>query len=86
LDQAHLVPLSLTVKPVLWEFDHTLRLYPMPTTLVLADHSATSFDLTYELGEGGADGKCHVFNPGSFLGSHCGWRTYHTDTRISEQR
>lgn len=33
LDQAHLAPLPLTVRPILWDFDHSLRLYPMPTTV-----------------------------------------------------
>lgn len=33
LDQAHLAPLPLNVRPILWDFDHSLRLYPMPTTV-----------------------------------------------------
>ncbi|KAG9096705.1 hypothetical protein FRC06_008417 [Ceratobasidium sp. 370] len=31
LDQAHLSPISLNIQPTLWEFDQSLRLYPMPT-------------------------------------------------------
>ncbi|EPQ28615.1 uncharacterized protein PFL1_03918 [Pseudozyma flocculosa PF-1] len=68
LDQAHLCPLPQTVRPVLWEHDHALRLYPMPTALVLAD-TYDRFELTYE--------GCHVFNPGSFRGSSFGWSTYY---------
>merc|ERR1712224_296385 len=30
LDQAHLAPLPLVETNVLWDFDHTLRLYPLP--------------------------------------------------------
>ena len=30
LDQAHLCPLPLCVKPVYWELDYTLRLTPLP--------------------------------------------------------
>eukprot|EP00933_Yihiella_yeosuensis_P015880 TRINITY_DN1370_c1_g1_i1.p1 TRINITY_DN1370_c1_g1~~TRINITY_DN1370_c1_g1_i1.p1 ORF type:complete len:573 (+),score=100.90 TRINITY_DN1370_c1_g1_i1:182-1720(+) len=30
LDQAHLVPLPLEESNILWEYDHTLRLYPLP--------------------------------------------------------
>lgn len=30
LDQAHLVPLPLEESNVIWEYDHTLRLYPLP--------------------------------------------------------
>lgn len=30
LDQAHLCPLPLRARPVHWELDHTLRLFPLP--------------------------------------------------------
>ncbi|BGP57875.1 hypothetical protein JCM8202_001771 [Rhodotorula sphaerocarpa] len=68
LDQAHLAPLPLSVRPVLWDYDHALRLYPMPTTLVLAD-SFEPYKLVYE--------RCLVFNPGSFQRRRFGWSTYH---------
>ncbi|GAA6062035.1 hypothetical protein JCM10212_005468 [Sporobolomyces blumeae] len=68
LDQAHLAPLPLSVRPVLWDFDHALRLYPMPTTLVLAD-SFDPYKLVYE--------QCLVFNPGSFMRKKFSWSTYH---------
>ncbi|KAG0149090.1 hypothetical protein CROQUDRAFT_40505 [Cronartium quercuum f. sp. fusiforme G11] len=78
LDQAHLSPLSLHIRPVLWEFDQALRLYPMPTALVLAD-KYPPYRLTYE--------GCHVFNPGSFgVGSKAIWANYHLATRTSEER
>ncbi|GLJ38887.1 hypothetical protein SUGI_0792820 [Cryptomeria japonica] len=35
--QSHLCPLPLTVQPIIWNFDHCLRLYPTPHTIVLAD-------------------------------------------------
>ncbi|BGP27219.1 DNA-directed DNA polymerase epsilon, subunit B [Rhodotorula toruloides] len=66
LDQAHLAPLPLTVRPVLWDYDHALRLYPMPTTLILAD-SFDPYKLVYE--------RCLVFNPGSFQRRI--WSVYH---------
>ncbi|WFD07915.1 DNA-directed DNA polymerase [Malassezia vespertilionis] len=59
LDQAHLCPLPQQVRPVLWEHANAMRLYPMPSALVLADRYER-FELTYE--------GCHVFNPGSFRG------------------
>ncbi|GAA5944043.1 DNA polymerase epsilon noncatalytic subunit [Sporobolomyces koalae] len=68
LDQAHLTPLPMPVRPVLWNFDHALRLYPMPTTLVLAD-SFDPYKLVYE--------HCLVFNPGSFMRRKFSWSTYH---------
>lgn len=36
LDQAHLVPLAQRVRPVLWDHDHALSLYPMPTAVSLS--------------------------------------------------
>ena len=33
LDQAHLCPLPPLVRPVLWEYAHALRLYPMPSAV-----------------------------------------------------
>jgi DNA polymerase epsilon subunit 2 len=33
LDQTHLSPLPIQVRPTIWEWDHALRLYPMPTTV-----------------------------------------------------
>ncbi|KAN0061752.1 DNA-directed DNA polymerase epsilon, subunit B [Thecaphora frezii] len=76
LDQAHLCPLPASVRPVLWEHDHALRLYPMPTTLVLAD-TYDRFELTYE--------GCHVFNPGSFRGSSYAWSTFYPATARTER-
>lgn len=29
-DQSHLCPLPVTVKPIYWNFDHAMRLYPLP--------------------------------------------------------
>eukprot|EP00605_Chrysophyceae_sp_TOSAG23-4_P002233 GSChrysophyteH1.ASY1.ANO1.2477.1 assembled CDS len=57
LAQAHLYPLPPTIKPITWELDYTMRLHPLPTLLVLADHSAH-----YEYEVKG----CKVVNPGSF--------------------
>ncbi|WVQ81649.1 DNA polymerase epsilon subunit B [Cryptococcus sp. DSM 104549] len=82
LDQAHLSPLPLSVRPTLWEYDHALRLYPMPSALVIAD-KFESFEMTYE--------GCHVFNPGRFVGSggqggNFEWSMYYPATGRSEKR
>ncbi|XP_026409290.1 DNA polymerase epsilon subunit B-like isoform X1 [Papaver somniferum] len=37
--QSHLCPLPLTVQPIIWNYDHCLRLYPAPHTIVLGDRS-----------------------------------------------
>lgn len=33
IDQSHLSPFTKTIQPVLSEYDHTLRLYPMPNSV-----------------------------------------------------
>ncbi|UZJ52846.1 hypothetical protein CBS101457_002166 [Exobasidium rhododendri] len=76
LDQAHLCPLPQSARPILWEFDHTLRLYPMPTALVLAD-KFQRYELTYE--------GCHVFNPSSFKEGNFAWTTYYPASGKAER-
>eukprot|EP00041_Stephanoeca_diplocostata_P020566 m.463027 g.463027 ORF g.463027 m.463027 type:complete len:579 (+) comp21608_c0_seq2:323-2059(+) len=58
LDEAHVNPLPLHVSPIYWEYDHALRLYPMPDVLVLADKFDT-YNHSYE--------STTVFNPGPFM-------------------
>ncbi|KAM0786892.1 hypothetical protein ACM66B_002316 [Microbotryomycetes sp. NB124-2] len=77
LDQAHLAPLPLNIRPVLWDYDHALRLYPMPTTLVLAD-AFDPYKLVYE--------DCLVFNPGSFARRRFGWSTYYPQMSEPKER
>lgn len=52
---AHLYPLPLQAKPVYWDLDYTLRLFPLPHLLVLADH-AEQFEYMYK--------GCNTVNPG----------------------
>ncbi|KAF7332054.1 DNA polymerase epsilon subunit [Mycena kentingensis (nom. inval.)] len=59
LDQGHLCPLTINIHPTLSDYDHAMRLYPLPTTLILAD-KYDRYKITYT--------GCHVFNPGSFVG------------------
>ncbi|KAJ3705898.1 hypothetical protein LUZ61_009603 [Rhynchospora tenuis] len=55
--QSHLCPLPLTVEPIIWNYDHCLRLYPTPHTIVLGDKSEQkAFKYT----------GITCFNPGSF--------------------
>ncbi|BEI83060.1 hypothetical protein CcaverHIS002_0309280 [Cutaneotrichosporon cavernicola] len=80
LDQAHLSPLPQNIRPTLWEYDHALRLYPMPTTVVLAD-KYERYELTYE--------GCHVLNPGRFVcagsGGEFEWSVYYPHLKRSER-
>ncbi|GJX34627.1 DNA polymerase epsilon subunit B [Tanacetum coccineum] len=55
--QSHLCPLPLSVQPIIWNYDHSLHLYPTPHTIVLADKSEQKA-FTYT--------GITCFNPGSF--------------------
>ncbi|KAJ5076958.1 DNA polymerase epsilon subunit be [Anaeramoeba ignava] len=57
LDQGHLSPFPLHIKPIICNLDHSLRLFPTPHSMVLCDNFDT-FEGSYE--------GCHYFNPGLF--------------------
>jgi DNA polymerase epsilon subunit 2 len=61
LSQSHLSPFPLSARPLHWDFAHTLNLYPLPTSLVLADSEAPAFVVKYC--------GCTVMNPGSIAES-----------------
>lgn len=44
---------------MLWDYWHTLQLYPLPNALVLSDPAMQPFAVTYE--------GCHVMNPGRMV-------------------
>ncbi|KAF8195788.1 DNA polymerase alpha/epsilon subunit B-domain-containing protein [Mycena galopus ATCC 62051] len=50
------MPLTVNIQATLSDYDHSLRLYPLPTALVLAD-KYDRYKITYT--------GCHVFNPGT---------------------
>ncbi|CAO1615401.1 unnamed protein product [Sympodiomycopsis kandeliae] len=84
LDQSHLCPLSQQARPIFWELDHTLRLYPMPNALIIPSSTSPNFGMTYE--------GCHVINPGSFLSAStsngaaiAGWTTYYPTSGKGER-
>lgn len=54
IGQAHLSPLSLNALPVHWEFDHTLRLYPLPDLVVIGDKTEP-YQAKYK--------GCQIINP-----------------------
>ncbi|KAJ3357643.1 DNA polymerase epsilon subunit 2 [Entophlyctis luteolus] len=74
--QSHLCPLPVDVQPRYAAFDHTLRLYPLPHLLVLAD-KYDAYDYHDKPGDGAdADsGFTQCINPGSF-GNHGTFMTY----------
>lgn len=61
LSQSHLSPFPLAVRPLHWDFAHVLNLYPLPTSVVLADADAPAFVVKYC--------GCTVMNPGGIDGS-----------------
>ncbi|KAJ7908253.1 DNA polymerase alpha/epsilon subunit B-domain-containing protein [Mycena leptocephala] len=76
LDQGHLCPLTINIQATLSDYDHSLRLYPLPTALVLAD-KYDRYKITYT--------GCHVFNPGSFVGASFVFSTYQPAEVNSEE-
>lgn len=57
LDQCHLSPLPQSFSPICWQYDHALRLYPLPDALIVGDRVKQCY-------ESYAD--CDAVNPGSF--------------------
>ncbi|TPX51290.1 DNA-directed DNA polymerase [Synchytrium endobioticum] len=76
IDQAHLCPLPIHVRPVYWDLDHVLRIYPQPHALVLGD-SCGNYAITYE--------GCHCVNPGSFANNGFGFLVYYPATRHCQE-
>lgn len=93
LDQSHLTPLTSQIQPTLCDYDHALRLYPLPTTVrcrvirqlgwngivqkVVLADKYEKYKLTYS--------GCHVFNPGSFLSKSLAFSTYCPAEASSEE-
>lgn len=74
LDQGHLSPFPLSVRPVSWDYDYALSLSPAPTIMILADPTSPPFKVTYQ--------GCHVLNPGLFMReSQAHWVEYSPSTR-----
>lgn len=57
-DQAHLSPLHPLKQPVIWGYDYSLFLNPLPHILILAETGLSYFDITYS--------ETLCANPGSF--------------------
>ncbi|XP_046858107.1 DNA polymerase epsilon subunit 2-like [Xenia sp. Carnegie-2017] len=76
ISQAHLAPLPHHVRPVYWNYDNALRIYPVPDLIILADkyHSyvqPTSLD-------------CTCVNPGSFSKNEYSFKVYWPASREVE--
>ncbi|NXW48545.1 DPOE2 polymerase, partial [Nyctiprogne leucopyga] len=75
LSQGHLTPLPLYVSPVYWAYDYSLRVYPLPDMLVVADKydpfTATNTD-------------CLCINPGSFPRSGFSFKVFYPSNKTVE--
>lgn len=63
LDQGHLSPFLNTIRPIVWDLDHSLTMHPIPSTLIICDTTAPRFDVTYN--------GCKAINSGKFLLKRC---------------
>lgn len=57
VDQGHLCPLPMNYNPIYWQHDQSLRLYPLPHTIIAGDNYRQ-----YSMEKR----NCQVVNPGSF--------------------
>ncbi|RHZ75887.1 hypothetical protein Glove_208g67 [Diversispora epigaea] len=94
LQQSHLNPLSSSLNSIAWDYDHTLRLYPVPDVLILADkYQNYSFDIpiasnfiedSLNNNNNNDNNKCHCLNPSGFSSSGYKWMVYYPALKKSE--
>ncbi|KAM6130891.1 LOW QUALITY PROTEIN: DNA polymerase epsilon subunit 2 [Pterocles gutturalis] len=77
LSQGHLTPLPLYVSPVYWAYDYSLRVYPVPDMLVIAD-KYDPFTVT--------NTDCLCINPGSFPRSGFSFKVFYPSNKTVEDR
>ncbi|XP_075387203.1 DNA polymerase epsilon subunit 2 isoform X2 [Tenrec ecaudatus] len=75
LSQGHLTPLPLCVCPVYWAYDYTLRVYPVPDLIVIAD-KYDPFTM--------ANTDCLCINPGSFPRSGFSFKVFYPSSKTVE--
>ncbi|CAG0912372.1 unnamed protein product [Notodromas monacha] len=78
LSQAHLAPLPLQTCPIYWPYDQSMRLYPLPDVVVVADRFKPFTN---------SQAGCIVTNPGSFSrNGHCFKAYYPATKRVEDSR
>lgn len=73
--QAHLSPLPLHVVPIYWNYDHVMRLYPLPDLVVVADKQR-AYTHTHS--------DCTIMSPGSFSFDNFSFKVYVPSTKQIE--
>ena len=67
-EQGHLLPIINSTTPIYWNLDHSLRLYPLPTVIILGENQAFYHH---------HQEACCVMSPGSMTMGHYGKYTLH---------
>ncbi|NXP69507.1 DPOE2 polymerase, partial [Ramphastos sulfuratus] len=75
LSQGHLTPLPLYISPVYWAYDYSLRVYPVPDVLLIAD-KYDPFTVT--------NSDCICINPGSFPRSGFSFKVFYPSNKTVE--
>lgn len=73
--QANLSPLPLHVVPIYWNYDHMMRLYPLPDLVVCADKQKAYTHMHSD---------CTIMSPGSFSFNNFGFKVYVPSTKQIE--
>lgn len=77
IDQSHLSPFPIATRPIYWSHSSSLRLFPSPTLLVLADTAMTPYSLEYN--------ATLAVNPSSMKsGKHAQWIEYAPAAKSAE--
>lgn len=88
LDQAHLSPLTINIQPTLSEYDHSLRLYPLPTAVsvnLMSPSSIKELPNSWYSRTNTTDIKRHI-RDAMFLTLALLWATRSPFRRINPQR
>ncbi|KAJ1773191.1 DNA-directed DNA polymerase epsilon, subunit B [Coemansia sp. RSA 1813] len=75
IDQGHLCPLPQRIRPIYWAYDHSMRVYPIPDVLILADRF-DSYSINYE--------GAQCINPGSFSAGDFSFFMYYPVSRTAQ--
>jgi hypothetical protein len=60
MSQAHLCPLPISAQPVYWQYDHALRLAPLPDALIIAEDQPVSKTKTLFISSTNLLGVCQA--------------------------
>ncbi len=90
IDQGHLCPLPLNIRPIYWAYDHALRLYPVPDMVHLYTPFLRLIDQIF-LGDSYSPfcmehAGSKVTNSGSFSRNDYKFMVYSPSTKLCQER